>query len=215
MAKPPDYYAVLGITLTASRAQVRAAYRRLAMQHHPDVNPPGEDDQAATDFMARLNEAYETLHDPAQRAAYDRARLTKNLPPPRPQHTAPPKADVDGSAPNASPPSAAKRRPHVPPNTLFEPSWLESYWTAKQHLKQQFAPLISLLAILAPVFAVAMFLVIAYGIYLLLSHDPQSVALATYLTTILGGPESLAVIGVLALLTAALWIILRASPPRR
>ncbi|HRE03681.1 MAG TPA: J domain-containing protein [Ilumatobacteraceae bacterium] len=64
-----DHYAVLGVAATASRDEIRDAYRRLARQHHPDTG--GE--HAAT-RMAEINEAYRVLHDPARRALYDAAR---------------------------------------------------------------------------------------------------------------------------------------------
>ena len=68
-----DPYAVLGVDSGADRAAIRAAYRRLARAHHPDVD--GGSDAA----MARLNEAWAMLGNPAARAAYHHAR---GLPPP-------------------------------------------------------------------------------------------------------------------------------------
>jgi molecular chaperone DnaJ len=70
MTTTPDYYAVLGIDPDATLAQVKKAYRTLARQHHPDTNPG--DQQAAARFR-QITEAYETLSDPGQRDAYDRA----------------------------------------------------------------------------------------------------------------------------------------------
>jgi DnaJ domain len=65
-----DYYALLGVEPDATSAQVKKAYRKLARQHHPDTNPG--DQQAAARFR-QITEAYETLSDPKQRDAYDRA----------------------------------------------------------------------------------------------------------------------------------------------
>jgi len=65
-----DYYAELEIAASASFEEVRAAYRRLARAHHPDVNPSEE----AAQRMRRINEAWEVLRDPARRAEYDRSR---------------------------------------------------------------------------------------------------------------------------------------------
>lgn len=63
-----DLYAVLQVHPTAEPEIVDAAYRRLARMYHPDVNKaPG-----AHETMIRINLAYETLADPAKRAAYDR-----------------------------------------------------------------------------------------------------------------------------------------------
>ncbi|PKM29220.1 MAG: molecular chaperone DnaJ [Gammaproteobacteria bacterium HGW-Gammaproteobacteria-11] len=63
-----DYYEVLGVERGASEAELKKAYRRLAMKHHPDRNP---DDKAAEDKFKEANEAYEVLTDAQKRAAYD------------------------------------------------------------------------------------------------------------------------------------------------
>ena len=53
---------------TATAAEIRAAYRQLALCHHPDVSPLGD----STRLFAGINEAYSTLSDPNRRAQYDR-----------------------------------------------------------------------------------------------------------------------------------------------
>ena len=63
-----DYYEILGVQRNASAAQIKAAFRKLAMQHHPDRNPG---DKAAEQRFKELNEAYEVLKDDSKRAAYD------------------------------------------------------------------------------------------------------------------------------------------------
>ncbi len=63
-----DYYQVLDVPRTASEADVKKAYRRLAMKFHPDRNP---DDHESTDKFKEVKEAYEVLIDPGKRAAYD------------------------------------------------------------------------------------------------------------------------------------------------
>ncbi len=65
MAK--DYYQVLGVPKNASEKDIKQAYRRLARQFHPDVNP-GKD---ANDKFKSINEAYEVLSDPETRKKYD------------------------------------------------------------------------------------------------------------------------------------------------
>ena len=67
MAKE-DYYSLLGIERTASEAEIKKAYRRLAMKHHPDRN--AQDKGAEKKFKA-INEAYEVLSNPQKRQAYD------------------------------------------------------------------------------------------------------------------------------------------------
>jgi molecular chaperone DnaJ len=68
MAKQ-DYYTTLGVAREASADDLKKAYRKLAMQYHPDRNP--HDKQAEAKFK-ELNEAYDVLKDDQKRAAYDR-----------------------------------------------------------------------------------------------------------------------------------------------
>jgi curved DNA-binding protein len=65
----PDHYAALGLGRRSTLSQIRAAYRLLATEHHPDLNP---DSDAASSRMQALNEAHETLSDPIRRRVYDR-----------------------------------------------------------------------------------------------------------------------------------------------
>ena len=67
MAKK-DYYELLGVERNASEADLKKAYRRLAMKYHPDRNP---DDKVAESQFKEAKEAYEVLNDPQKRAAYD------------------------------------------------------------------------------------------------------------------------------------------------
>ncbi len=64
-----DYYEVLGVSRTCSDAELKAAFRKLAMQHHPDRNPG---DTECEHKFKELNEAYDVLKDGDKRAAYDR-----------------------------------------------------------------------------------------------------------------------------------------------
>ena len=64
-----DYYQVLGVDRKASQDEIKRAYRKLAMQYHPDRNP---DDKAAEEKFKEVNEAYQALNDPKKRAHYDR-----------------------------------------------------------------------------------------------------------------------------------------------
>lgn len=64
-----DYYEVLGVARSASEAEIKKAYRRLAMKHHPDRN---KDDTSAGGKFKEAKEAYEVLSDSHKRASYDR-----------------------------------------------------------------------------------------------------------------------------------------------
>jgi molecular chaperone DnaJ len=64
-----DYYEILGVTRTATEAEMKASYRKLAMKWHPDRNPGDKDCEA---HFKEINEAYDVLKDDQKRAAYDR-----------------------------------------------------------------------------------------------------------------------------------------------
>jgi molecular chaperone DnaJ len=63
-----DYYEVLGISRNADEAEIKKAYRKLAKQYHPDVNPGDKDAEAK---FKEISEAYEILGDPQKRSRYD------------------------------------------------------------------------------------------------------------------------------------------------
>jgi molecular chaperone DnaJ len=63
-----DYYKILGVTRTAADKDIKAAYRRLARQYHPDVNPGNK---SAEERFKEINEAYEVISDPEKRKKYD------------------------------------------------------------------------------------------------------------------------------------------------
>ncbi|MCU7906424.1 MAG: molecular chaperone DnaJ [Candidatus Thiodiazotropha sp. (ex Epidulcina cf. delphinae)] len=65
-----DYYDVLGVNKNASEAEIKKAYRRLAMKYHPDRNT-GDDAEGAEEKFKEAKEAYEVLSDAQKRAAYD------------------------------------------------------------------------------------------------------------------------------------------------
>ena len=67
-----DYYEVLGVARTASDKEIRNAYRKLARQFHPDLNP---NDKAAERRFKEISEAYEVLSDQEQRRKFDRGEL--------------------------------------------------------------------------------------------------------------------------------------------
>jgi molecular chaperone DnaJ len=68
-ARQRDYYEVLGVDRNAGDAEIKKAFRQLALKHHPDRNPG---DSAAEERFKALNEAYAVLSDPDKRAQYNR-----------------------------------------------------------------------------------------------------------------------------------------------
>jgi len=72
-----DYYEILGVNRSANDADLKKAYRRLAMKYHPDRNPGKE--KEATEKFKEINEAYGVLGDPEKRQQYDQYGTVGNL----------------------------------------------------------------------------------------------------------------------------------------
>ncbi len=72
-----NYYEVLGVKRSASDADIKKAYRRLAMKYHPDRNPGKE--KEATEHFKEINEAYGILGDAEKRQQYDRFGTVGNI----------------------------------------------------------------------------------------------------------------------------------------
>ena len=68
MAEKRDYYEVLGVAKTATEAEIKAAYKKMALKYHPDRNPGDKEAEAKFKEAA---EAYDVLHDPEKRQRYD------------------------------------------------------------------------------------------------------------------------------------------------
>eukprot|EP00930_Biecheleria_cincta_P082605 TRINITY_DN72312_c0_g1_i1.p1 TRINITY_DN72312_c0_g1~~TRINITY_DN72312_c0_g1_i1.p1 ORF type:complete len:369 (-),score=61.35 TRINITY_DN72312_c0_g1_i1:58-1164(-) len=113
---PPDYYRVLGVSKTAATDEIKKAYRKLALQYHPDKNPGSK--QAEEKFK-EVAEAYATLSDADKRRHYDQVR---DAPPPTrsPAPSATPYSDDNfqwwGKGPGEGPgdPFAQRRRASAP-----------------------------------------------------------------------------------------------------
>src|SRR5215207_6912158 len=71
MAPTKDFYAVLGISSSASQDEIKKQYRRLAAKHHPDKNP---NDAKAAERFKEISEAYHVLGDAEKRKQYDDMR---------------------------------------------------------------------------------------------------------------------------------------------
>jgi len=75
MAK--DYYQILGVPRNSTNDEIKKAYRKLAMQYHPDRNPGKE--EWANDKFKEINEAYAILGDPEKRSQYDQFGTVGNI----------------------------------------------------------------------------------------------------------------------------------------
>lgn len=72
-----DYYKALGVGKSASQEEIKKAYRRLALEYHPDRNP---DNPEAESKFKEISEAYSILSDPKERQSYDRFGMRKRAP---------------------------------------------------------------------------------------------------------------------------------------
>ena len=210
MNELPDYYAVLGVTPTASRDEIRAAFRRLARRYHPDVNLSGEDDAAANESMRRLIGAYEVLNDPRRRMAYDRQRWaqapsSRSEAPYRSASTWSPPAD-GGWGPQAG--GGRWREPRAE-HAVYEqpmPGWLEGLLAIGQHLKVRLEPVWTLIGVMVPVLVASVLLVLGFLAYQGVVADPDSVAFLECIIGAAGGPWVVAgIFGVIFLIFLVAW----------
>src|SRR3954464_11032705 len=71
MATNKDYYAILGVSASASQDEIKKQYRKLAAKHHPDKN---QGDAKAADRFKEISEAYQVIGDAEKRKQYDQMR---------------------------------------------------------------------------------------------------------------------------------------------
>ena len=77
MKTPPDYYAILGVEKTADADTIKKAFRKLAMEHHPDKNQGSKESEAT---FKKINEAYDVLSDETKRQQYDHGGMSGSRP---------------------------------------------------------------------------------------------------------------------------------------
>src|SRR3954465_10642725 len=71
MAQSKDFYAVLGVSASASQDEIKKQYRKLAAKHHPDKN---QNDPKAAERFKEISEAYQVVGDAEKRKQYDQMR---------------------------------------------------------------------------------------------------------------------------------------------
>jgi DnaJ-class molecular chaperone len=94
MSAVADLYQVLGLKTSAGADEIKAAYRRLAKQHHPDANP--QDKTRSEEKFKGISQAYEILSDPGKRAEYDAMRQPPRSGGRRTSRTGRPQDDFSG-----------------------------------------------------------------------------------------------------------------------
>ncbi|CAJ1959515.1 unnamed protein product [Cylindrotheca closterium] len=119
MNSSDDPYEILNITPGADEKDIKKAYRRLAMQYHPDKQHTEEDKEKATDAFARISAAYEVVSDPSKRHDWDMLKQGsvksqmggRRRPSARNPNTTPPRQRSTNSPPPPSSPGLFRSRP--------------------------------------------------------------------------------------------------------
>ena len=86
----PDFYAIFGVSPSATQEEIRAAHRELVKRYHPDIYSTSGDKDRATEKLREINEAYAVLGNAERRKAYDASRGERpRRPSPAPRARAP------------------------------------------------------------------------------------------------------------------------------
>jgi curved DNA-binding protein CbpA len=116
MPPQPDFYAIFGVSPSASQEEIRVAHRELVKRYHPDIYSTSGDKARATEKLREINAAYAVLGNVERRRAYDARRAEPPKPPPRTRPQPAPSRPVQsrGAQARRTVRSAPRRRPRRP-----------------------------------------------------------------------------------------------------
>jgi curved DNA-binding protein CbpA len=116
MPPQPDFYAIFGVSPSATQEEIRAAHRELVKRYHPDIYSTSGDKARATEKLREINAAYAVLGNVERRRAYDARHAEAPRPPPRPRPQAAPSraAQSGGAQARRTVGRAPRRRPRRP-----------------------------------------------------------------------------------------------------
>ena len=117
---PPTHYDTLGVNRNATTTEIRAAYRKLALQHHPDRNP--QDPVGAGERFKLVNAAYQILSDPEKRRRYDERLSQADARPSAPRRPQPQRPQPQQRRPQTS--AGGRRAQGATASPPYWPGWL-------------------------------------------------------------------------------------------
>ena len=118
-----NYYSILGVQETANATEIKVRYRFLSQAYHPDKFASDAHRQIAEYEFKRINEAYQVLSNPIQRARFDASR-TRSAPPPK--HESQPSSEYE--PPRSQPSHSATTRPAYQTEQPIPSSWTKTYF---------------------------------------------------------------------------------------
>lgn len=210
MSDLPDYYAILGVLPTASRDEIRAAYRRSIQRYGPNVDPPDRDGVTASESLRHLDKAYEVLNNPRQRAAYDRQRWAQaSLHPSEAPHRSASMWPPSQEAGQRIQGGGGRWRAAMTRYAVYEqpmPGWIKSLLAIGEHLKMRLAPFWTVIGVMVPVLAGAVLLILGFLAYEGIVADPDAVGFLSCVVGAAGGIwVVVGVVGVLFLFFLVVW----------